>query len=115
MSHRSCILIGNTISRCSQPPQTCVDFPRVQCVGKGRTDHDATVTQCNPTTVEMIPEKGADVTTANADVKHMSNEDASAKRCTSKSTQEHGINEDDEQGTWIQVVDRRRKRKEQTK
>ena len=86
----------------------CVHKNTSVSVGKRRTDHDATVTQCNPTTVEMIPEKGADV-------KHMSNEDASAKRCTNKSTQEHGINEDDEQGTWIQVVDRRRKRKEQTK
>ena len=90
-------------------------FPPEERVGKGRADHDATVTQCNATTVEMITDKNTDVTIANADVKHMYSENASAKEDTNDSTWKHGINEDDEQGTWVQVVDRRRKRKEQTK
>ena len=80
-------------------------------VGKGRADHDATVTQCNATTVEMIPDENTNVTIANADVKHMYSKDASAKENTNNSTWEHGINEDDEQDTWVQVVDRRRKKR----
>ena len=64
-------------------------------VGEGRPDHDVTDVQCDDTTVRTIKDENADVTNANTD-----DENADVE--------EQG---DHEQNTWIQVVDRRKRKR----
>jgi hypothetical protein len=67
----------------------------IVCVGEERPDHDTTTTQCDDTTVQVDTDENTDVTTANTEVMKVNNENAHVE----------------EQDTWVQVVDRRKRKK----
>jgi hypothetical protein len=81
-------------------------FPSEERVGEERPDHNADATQYNNTTVQTTTGENTDVTTTNTNVTDENANDENAR------TREQGSQEQD---TWIQVVDRRSKKKNKDK